>query len=177
MSYVYFICRETLSMSLTDFIGKIGMGRGNRWKCYGTAYGNDYTTYLWNIKNARQYEKKILSLCLEKGWLRKHSSGKISEVLNIEINENMTVKRIISLYKDRCMQIINMMTSIMGSEPCKLLFSDVLDIETNEDELPEKIEISVKIPYRRARRCHKPITIHISDEDTSSDYAPSGDDE
>jgi len=104
--FVYFVYRNISGKELhcTDLIGKIGKGSGDRTSVYRTPFGtDDLKIDIWNCeseKQALQLENIILDLLYILGWLRIHSSGKRSEVLNFPLYGKNTQK-IIANYKSR----------------------------------------------------------------------------
>lgn len=118
--YVYFIYRDIdcNNLSLTDFIGKVGRGTIERIKSYSTYFGsNGLKTYYIPIKdpsNVKTAEKYILRLCKEHDYLRRHESGRYSEVINISIDYSLSIVDIISKYKYLCDKVIQWISELSG---------------------------------------------------------------
>lgn len=104
--FVYFVYRNISGNELhcTDLIGKVGKGSGDRTSAYRTPFGtDDLQIDIWNCeseKQALQLEDIILDLLYLLGWLRIHSSGKRSEVLNFPLH-GKNPQKIIANYKSR----------------------------------------------------------------------------
>lgn len=105
MEYVYFVYNDNPT-HLNHFYGRIGIGKGKRYKDYITPYGHGYNVCVLITPERESIEREILE------WGRKNGYFHMKyEILNIRFKEDETIKDAILKYKK--------ITSIIIDKLCK----------------------------------------------------------
>jgi hypothetical protein len=118
---VYFIYRDIIldDLSATDFVGKIGVGTPNRVQTYTTPFGSGrlrkYVLEFNDDMDARVAEGRILAECRERGMIRKHISGRYSEVLHVRITSDMSIIHVINEYNKSCDLVKEIMDDVSNT--------------------------------------------------------------
>lgn len=139
MSYLYLLYRN-IDMNdprMDDFILKFGKTKGDsknysRIKSYNTVLSSDgLKAFTWSyIGDVDSAEKDILKILNDKGYLRKHSSGKNSEVISIKITLSMTFDDAIILYNKTISDVRNIIDRYLS----KIDLQTPINQIWNEDE-------------------------------------------